>query len=603
MKWNHMKHSIILIFFVCLIGCVICTEKAEGLYSPTSSVFILNQNNFHQNVLRSDSGWIVEFYNSWCGHCIKFAPTWKEFAKKHEDWWPLLRVGAVNCADELNVELCRSFHIEGIPAFMLFPPGYKGIETGGIFHDQNKEFLEHKALDFISNSTLFQPPKFWPRLYPIVSMQDIWNETKDEHHFVAFIFEEPGSYIGRQVILDTIGYKPLLVRRMLKESVLKFGILKFPSLFLINRDGTFTRLAKDDNTRDGMVAALKNLLSPAQLKAGEKFLNQRPRNQLNDSKKEGEPADNSSKVIRPAVYMKDLESTLHYALRQEIAICQALDGDKLTALKKFMNVLSKYFPGREEVSDYLFRISAWLRTTSTEITGDQWITSLDEKQTMEEYLPEHVKWVGCKGSEPRFRGYPCGMWTLFHTLTVAAFQKEQANPKDVPLDVLDAIQGYMKYFFGCQICVEHFLKMAHKITPADKTPEGAVLWLWRAHNMANSRLHGDQSEDPKHPKIQFPSKELCPECHNGGKWNDKNVLEFLLSFYGRVNIVPVADDSKNDSAEKTTAANENKKLDWWELQQRKNDLEKIRSLRNQKLEKRQQKKFTEFYTCGNITRN
>jgi thiol-disulfide isomerase/thioredoxin len=84
MKWNHMKHSIILIFFVCLIGCVICTEKAEGLYSPTSSVFILNQNNFHHNVLRSDSGWIVEFYNSWCGHCIKFAPTWKEFAKKHE---------------------------------------------------------------------------------------------------------------------------------------------------------------------------------------------------------------------------------------------------------------------------------------------------------------------------------------------------------------------------------------------------------------------------------------------------------------------------------------------------------------------------------------
>ncbi|XP_045191199.2 sulfhydryl oxidase 2-like isoform X2 [Mercenaria mercenaria] len=212
---------------------------------------------------------------------------------------------------------------------------------------------------------------------------------------------------------------------------------------------------------------------------------------------------------------------------------------------------------------------------------------------MEEFLPERIEWVGCAGSEARFRGYPCGMWTLFHTLTVAAYQKGRANPKDVPLDVLSAIQGYMKYFFGCQICVEHFLKMVDFITPDDRTPEGAVMWLWRAHNMANKRLHGDQSEDPKHPKIQFPSKNLCPECRNGDNWSNDKVLEFLLSFYARLNIVPVADDSNEEEVGRTSksADNDSNKLDWWELQQRKNDLEKIRSLRQQKSEKRQNKKI------------
>lgn len=37
-------------------------------------------------------------------------------------------------------------------------------------------------------------------------------------------------------------------------------------------------------------------------------------------------------------------------------------------------------------------------------------------------LPTNVTWVGCQGSEPHFRGYPCGLWTVFHLLTVQAAQ-------------------------------------------------------------------------------------------------------------------------------------------------------------------------------------
>lgn len=80
------------------------------------------------------------------------------------------------------------------------------------------------------------------------------------------------------------------------------------------------------------------------------------------------------------------------------------------------------------------------------------------------------------------RGYPCGLWSLFHTLTVVCLEKNQQFP------VLDAIHGYVKEFFGCKECSGHFTKMvaddgALMITPI----KDQVVWLWRAHNKVNQR--------------------------------------------------------------------------------------------------------------------
>ena len=34
------------------------------------------------NIVESGKIWILEFYYHWCGHCQRFAPTWKKIAKK-----------------------------------------------------------------------------------------------------------------------------------------------------------------------------------------------------------------------------------------------------------------------------------------------------------------------------------------------------------------------------------------------------------------------------------------------------------------------------------------------------------------------------------------
>ena len=53
---------------------------AEGLYSHADKVVILNVTTFDSTVLGSDVAWLIEFYNTWCGHCQRYAPIWKEFA-------------------------------------------------------------------------------------------------------------------------------------------------------------------------------------------------------------------------------------------------------------------------------------------------------------------------------------------------------------------------------------------------------------------------------------------------------------------------------------------------------------------------------------------
>jgi len=52
----------------------------QGLYNASDNVVILNATNFKASVYGSTRSWLVEFYNSWCGFCYRFAPTWKALA-------------------------------------------------------------------------------------------------------------------------------------------------------------------------------------------------------------------------------------------------------------------------------------------------------------------------------------------------------------------------------------------------------------------------------------------------------------------------------------------------------------------------------------------
>ena len=59
------------------------------------------------------------------------------------------------------------------------------------------------------------------------------------------IFMATLKFLIFQVILDMSSHYPtLLVRRMLKQHVSKFGVSAFPSLHLIEKEGSFKQLTK-----------------------------------------------------------------------------------------------------------------------------------------------------------------------------------------------------------------------------------------------------------------------------------------------------------------------------------------------------------------------
>lgn len=141
-------------------------------------------------------------------------------------------------------------------------------------------------------------------------------------------------------------------------------------------------------------------------------------------------------------------------------------------------------------------------------------------------FPRDLKWMNCRGSQSHYRGYPCALWTLSHTLTLLTLPitqhmpTEQTTTSSTPTmtfrskDALNIMSQFIRIFFSCEHCREHFTEMSRSLDAGHVLYDGdAVLWLWEAHNTVNRRLVRDISSDPLYPKSMFPSPKRCPYCY------------------------------------------------------------------------------------------
>lgn len=66
-------------------------------------------------------------------------------------------------------------------------------------------------------------------------------------------------------------------------------------------------------------------------------------------------------------------------------------------------------------------------------------------------------------------------------------------------------------------------------------------------------ITGQLSEDPYHPKIQFPPYEICPNCYDSDKktFKENEILNFLVHFY-----TDIKTDQTKFSKSKTISAEE-----------------------------------------------
>lgn len=368
--------------------------------------------------------------------------------------------------------------------------------------------------------------------------------------YFFLIFEDIDSHLGTEVILDLHRINSLQIRRVTSDNELLCvtnKVTKFPTLIAFGRNESHRVVNVRIPTRQGVRRAIKDYVimrgvniyeasTTTTTTATSHDMHQTTIAVAFEKAHEEERQSTSKNKVNDRLYQLDLENALRYSINHEIPLTKSIEGEKMEALRRYLSVLAAYFPLRR--NNMYLEVIRDVIESKTFVTGEEFSQLV--KTTEEEMSPVYSgphRWIACKGSTDSYRGYPCGLWTMFHTLTVnfALESRDEARTfsQDDPATVLRAMHSYIKTFFGCADCVAHFLEMAARNGIFDvRSRDESVLWLWRAHNEVNARLSGDNTEDPEHKKIQYPSTEHCAACKFvNGSWNEEEVLRYLKHKY------------------------------------------------------------------------
>ena len=97
---------------------------------------VITENNFEEEVLKSEIPVLVDFYADWCGPCKMMAPIVKELADKFAG---KCKVGKCNI-DE-NLKVAQNYRVMSIPTFIVFKTGEVVVTAIGAM---SKNDLESK---------------------------------------------------------------------------------------------------------------------------------------------------------------------------------------------------------------------------------------------------------------------------------------------------------------------------------------------------------------------------------------------------------------------------------------------------------------------------
>lgn len=531
--WQVFVISFVLIQVHCAVIPDDNGDTNEGLYNDSDHVIVLTKRNFERKIYGQKHAFLVQFYNSFCGHCRAFAPKFKSFAAEVESWKNIVRLATIDCSTEENNGICRDFAVTSYPSLRYLHENYaKGnanigeeMPLGNV--QKLKAILATKLQTEQSLGRLTFAPSLSIASYSSYAMA--LNNIPNNAIYTFLIFENESSTVGSEIALDINNYEHIYVKRVYETSELAqlAGVTTLPGLVAVRYTLEPTLLTPNEPTEKNLLKAINIFLESKNYK----FPVRNPTQDINPSELSAEkPAGLNS----DAIYYVDLEKTIKATLHTEITKYKKLSNENVQALQDYLNALITNFPARNNLKAYLVDLRDNISTRS-EWGGSDLYDLVKRLETVHEpvYSPD-LEYVACKGSEQQYRGYTCGLWTLFHTLTVNAAHK----PGTEGAKVLKAMYGFVSNFFGCTECVQHFKAMAARNRIFDvKENDKAVLWLWISHNEVNLRLAGDATEDPAHPKIQFPSVSRCRECRLArGAWNLPAVYQYLESIYGMDNI-------------------------------------------------------------------
>lgn len=354
---------VLLVNFYCLID--VCYGKAAGLnlsiyekkkfaqqlaaqslYNSSDCVIQLTAETLKDRIYDQKYASFVEFYNSYCGFCRRFAPTWKEFAENVYPWRKIVQVGAIDCSVDLNNQICREYEVMAYPTIRYFSPN-TSVDSRNIginIEGKDSNDLRNKLINLLKNETISSSS--WPNLSPLedINVQNIFHQYPDKVQYIFIIYESPNSNIGYEIALDLHSIKEIIIKQVLNEEVANgLSLNGKPSLTVINRAIETTNLPIMNYNRQSVVDAIKNFVEKRGIKITNNILTSSEVATIgnNGIALQNEALRQKSKIMKDVIFQADLEAAIRYTLFHEITKYQEIEGERFTALREYIGVLNR----------------------------------------------------------------------------------------------------------------------------------------------------------------------------------------------------------------------------------------------------------------------
>ena len=240
-----------------------------------------------------------------------------------------------------------------------------------------------------------------------------------------------------------------------------------------------------------------------------------------------------------------------FGLRQGVFMnTEVLSNSTKDALREWLVLLQDSLPP-------VWKIQGMIRAITKDF--DEAVKS--EKAFLEHinpHRPEHTDWSSACTHEDGLPGYTCGLWELFHIMTVGVVEWNALSDSEwnmIPtLHAADTLRNYIANFFGCEVCQQNFLTAydacsfdrctrlhSYSDDPDPDEWKQLSLWLWETHNAVNVRLLHEraQREGRTVPvtlqdeiNVKWPSTQDCYACwRKDGTWDEHFVYLYLRISY------------------------------------------------------------------------